>query len=271
MYPTCAMLIDTHAHIFLEPFESDFDQMLERASGAGVGHILLPAIDAASITRCLALADMHSTPERGPVLHAMAGIHPSAVVEATEDDMQRVREVAEDDRVVAIGETGLDYYWDRSFDAKQQAFLRMHIQLAAACNKPLVLHDRDASDDLVRILGEEKEASNDPERIRGVFHCFGGPPDHTERVLELGFHVGIGGTYTFKNGGVPDRTATVPMDRIVLETDAPYLTPTPYRGQRNEPSHVALVAAKLADERGLTLDEVARITTANAKALFGLS
>lgn len=264
------MLIDTHAHIFLEQFQSDFDQVLERANGVGVGHILLPAIDVASIDTCIELAGKFSDPSAGPVLHAMAGIHPSSVQEATDDDMQRVRELATHPAVLAIGETGLDYYWDRSFDEKQHSYLREHIRLAAEVDKPLVFHDREASDDLVRIVAEEKAQSPHPDRIRGVFHCFGGPDAHTERVLELGFHMGIGGTYTFKNGGVPQNTMTVPMDRIILETDAPYLTPAPHRGTRNEPAYVRLVAEKLAEVRGMEVEEVAQITTRNAAALFGL-
>lgn len=270
MYPLDAMLIDTHAHIFLEQFQSDFDQVLERANGVGVGHILLPAIDVASIESCIHLAESHRDPGTGPVLHAMAGIHPSAVQEATDVDMQRVREFAAHPAVLAIGETGLDYYWDRSFDDKQHAFLREHIRLAAEVDKPLVFHDREASEDLVQIVAEEKARSAYPERIRGVFHCFGGPDAHTERVLDLGFHMGIGGTLTFKNGGVPENTSTVPMDRIILETDAPYLTPAPHRGKRNEPAYVRLVAEKLAEVRGLSVEEVEAVTTANAATLFGL-
>lgn len=264
------MLIDTHAHIFLEQFQSDFDQVLERANGAGIAHILLPAIDVASIQTCIDLAEAHSDPSEGPVLHAMAGIHPSSVQEASEADMERVRELASHPSVVAIGETGLDYYWDRTFDDKQHAFLREHIRLAAEIDKPLVFHDREASDDLVRIVAEEKARSKHPDRIRGVFHCFGGPAAHTQRVMDLGFHMGIGGTYTFKNGGVPQNTETVPLERIILETDSPYLTPAPHRGKRNEPAYVRLVAEKIADVRGLSVEEVARTTTANARQLFGI-
>lgn len=271
MYPSESMLIDTHAHIFLEQFESDFDQVLERANGAGVSHILLPAIDVPSIDECLRLADAHDGSTGGPILHAMAGIHPSSVKEASEDDLDAVARLARDPRVIAIGETGLDYYWDRTFDDKQHEYLRFHIRLAAELDKPLVFHDREASDDLVRIVREEQERAADPSRIRGVFHCFGGPDAHTRRVLDLGFHMGIGGTYTFKNGGVPDATATVPMERIILETDSPYLTPAPHRGSRNEPAYVRIVAEKLAEVRGMSLEEVARITTGTAKALFGLA
>ncbi|MDA0875571.1 MAG: TatD family hydrolase [Bacteroidetes bacterium] len=265
------MLIDTHAHIFLEPFDSDFDQVLERANGAGVGHILMPAIDVPSIHRCLELADAYDGSRGGPVLHAMAGIHPSSVKDATDSDLETVARLARDPRIVAIGETGLDYYWDRSFDARQHDSLRFHIRLAEEVDKPLVFHDRESSHDLVRIVQEEKGRSARPDRIRGVFHCFGGPSEHTERVLALGFHMGIGGTYTFKNGGIPQATATVPMDRIILETDAPYLTPAPHRGTRNEPAYVWLVAEKLAEMRGLSVEEVTRVTTENAKRLFGLA
>jgi TatD DNase family protein len=265
------MLIDSHAHIFLEPFESDFDQVLERANRVGIGHILMPAIDVASIHRCLDLATRHDGTDGMPVLHAMAGIHPSSVKEASEADMESVRALARDPRVVAIGETGLDYYWDHSFNDKQHAFLRAHIRLAEEVDKPLVFHDREASDDLVRIVGEEKGQSSRPDRIRGVFHCFGGPSEHTERVLALGFHMGIGGTYTFKNGGIPEATATVPLERIILETDSPYLTPAPFRGKRNEPAYVRLVAEKLAEVRGLHVEEVIRVTTDNAKRLFGIA
>jgi len=258
-----SMLIDTHAHIFLEQFESDLDQVLERANGAGITDIFMPAIDVPSIFRALELASTH------PGLHVMAGIHPSEIKDAKESDFDKVADIASDDRIVAIGETGLDYYWDRSFDDKQHEFLRKHIRLAAEVNKPLVFHDREASWDLIRIVREEQERAEDAGRIRGIFHCFGGPEDVTRAVLDLGFDVGIGGTLTFKNGGVPDATSTVPLDRIVLETDSPYLTPAPFRGKRNEPAHVRLVAEKLAELRGISLEEVARITSENARRIFG--
>jgi TatD DNase family protein len=165
----------------------------------------------------------------------------------------------------------LDYYWDRTFDEKQQDFLRRHIRLAAKVDKPLVFHDREASTDLIQIVREEKEASSTPDKIRGVFHCFGGPESVSKAVLDLGFHVGLGGTLTFKNGGVPDAVSSVPMDRIVLETDAPFLAPAPNRGKRNEPSWVKLVAEKLAEVRGLSIQEVEAVTTENALRVFGLS
>jgi len=258
------MLIDTHAHIYLDRFDEDRDAMLDRARAAGVGAILMPAIDVASIHDALALC------EENDDLYAMAALHPSETKEAGEDDFERVEALAERDCIVAIGETGLDYYWDRGFDEKQHDMLRRHIRLAARVDLPLVFHNREADEDLVRILREEIETSDYPERIRGVFHCFGGPPWLAHEILELGFHAGIGGTLTFKNGGVPDAIADVPLERIVLETDAPFLAPAPNRGKRNEPSWVRFVAEKLAEVRGVTVREIESITTANACRVFGI-
>ena len=259
------MLIDTHAHIYLDQFSEDIDEVIKRAKSVGIKAILLPAIDLPSIERAMVLKD------RWDFIHVMAAIHPCEVNSATEDDFLQIEAWAARDEIIAIGETGLDYYWDTSYNEKQQEFVRRHIQLAAKVNKPIVFHDRGASDDLVRIVAEEKACSPYPERIRGVFHCFGGPEHICAQVLDLGFHVGLGGTYTFKNGGVPQAVSSIPLDRIVLETDAPYLAPAPFRGKRNEPAFVDLVAQKIAEIRGLSADEVACATSENAARVFGLS
>ena len=203
-------------------------------------------------------------------IRVMAALHPSETRDATEADFEAVETLSREARVVAIGETGLDYYWDRTFDEKQQEMLRRHIRLAVERDLPLVFHNREAHDDLVRIVREEKSVSPHPERIRGIFHCFGGLTAHAVDVLDLGFHVGLGGSLTFRNGGVPDAIREVPLDRIVLETDAPFLAPVPFRGKRNEPAHIALVAAFLADLRGLDPSEVASATTANAECVFAV-
>lgn len=258
------MLIDTHAHIYLDQFDNDLEEVIERALETGIKTILLPAIDLQSIEKALELS------ARWDMFRVMAALHPSEVKHATDADFEKIEDWAVDERIIAIGETGLDYYWDRSFDEKQQEYLRRHIRLAARVDKPLVFHDRQASADLIRIVGQEKDASSTPEKIRGVFHCFGGGDEISKAVLDLGFHVGLGGTLTFKNGGVPELTASVPMDRIVLETDSPFLAPAPRRGKRNEPSWLRLVAEKLADVRGLSIEEVERITTENARRVFGL-
>lgn len=262
------MLVDTHAHLYLDAFEADRDAVVDRSREAGVGPIVQPAINVASVEAALALCD------RYPDVYAMAAVHPTSVAEMADDDLGRVEAYLGDDRVVAVGESGLDYYWSRDGIDEQQDSLRAHARLAVRYDLPLVLHNRDvkgseeASRDLVRILGEVLAETGGP--LRGVFHCFGGPAWLAADALDLGLHVGLGGTLTFKNGGVPDAIAEVPLDRIVLETDAPYLAPAPHRGQRNEPAYTRLVAERLAALRGLQVETVEAATTANALSLFGL-
>ena len=264
------MLIDTHAHIYHRKFESDSDAMIGRAKSAGVEIIVMPAIDVASIYDALALCDRHEG------LYAMAAIHPSDTKEATDEDFDAVVAFCDDPRVVAVGESGLDYYWDRSFDERQEDFFRRHIRLAIEKRLPLILHmrDKDRRDEvhrrMVDILNEERSASDAPEALRGIFHCFGGPGWLIEASADLGFHLGVGGTLTFKNSGVADLAKNIPLERIVLETDAPFLAPGPHRGKRNEPAYVRLVAEKLAEVKGLSVEEIEAVTTATARAVFGL-
>ena len=263
------MLVDTHAHLYLPRFDADRDAVLARAREADVGLVLQPAIDAASAVRALSLADAD------PRLRVMVGVHPTSVHEVGDGERDRIEALVSRPGVVGIGETGLDYYWSREHVAAQQESLRWHARLAIRTGLPLVLHNRDkrgedgCSRDLIEILRDEYGPPVEGA-ARGVFHCFSGPAWLAPKILELGFHIGLGGTLTFKNGGVAEAIADVPMDRIVLETDAPYLAPTPFRGTRNEPAHVRVVAERLAEIRGLTLDEVARATTQNAVTLFGL-
>ena len=256
------MLIDTHIHLYSPKFAGDLDAVVERARQAGVREMVLPAIDVASIHAALDLC------ERYDGLYAMAALHPSETRDATEADMDAVRALCDDPRVVAVGESGLDYYWDRSFDERQHAFLRAHVRLAMETGLPLVLHNREATDDLVRILNEVRAEA--PDRLRGVFHCFGGPAWLADAAREMGFLLGVGGTLTFKNSGVAEVVREVPLAQIILETDAPYLAPAPHRGRRNEPAYLALVAERLADVKGCSVQEVAETTTANARRLFGL-
>ncbi|GAB5535333.1 MAG: TatD family hydrolase [Rubricoccaceae bacterium] len=260
------MLVDTHAHLYLDAFADDIYSVIADAHRAGVRQILQPAINLASIDAALDLC------ARFDGLFAMAAIHPTSVHEAPPDAIDRVREALDNPKVVAVGESGLDAYWSRDHYDEQIESLRQHARLALATDLPLVLHNRDkkgeegASRDLVRILREESAG----QTLRGVFHCFGGPAWLADEVLDLGFHFGLGGTLTFKNGGVPDTIESVPLDRIVLETDAPYLAPAPHRGKRNEPAFTCLVAERLAELRGMTLGEVAEITSSTARALFDL-
>ena len=263
-------LIDTHAHLYHKRFDSDRDAMIARAKAAGVGAIVMPAIDVASIRAAIDLCRRHEG------LYAMTALHPSDVKDATDDDFEAVVGFCDDPHVVAIGESGLDYYWDRSFDEKQQDFFRRHIQLAIDKDLPLILHMRDKQGregvyrDIVRILEEERLVTGQPERMRGIFHCFGGPHWMIEAAEELGFLLGIGGTLTFKNSGVADLLQEVPLSRIVLETDAPFLAPAPYRGKRNESAYTRYVADKLAAARGISVAELAKTTSANARRMFGI-
>ncbi len=261
-------LVDTHVHLYADAYDADRDAVVARARAAGVAQLVLPAVDLDSVGDVLALCDRHDG------VYGMAGLHPTYLADAPGDAASRVDPLLHDPRIVAVGETGLDYYWSREHVERQRVSLAAHARLAARHRLPLSLHNRDqkgsddASRDMVAILREVKAEAGDA--LSGVFHCFGGPRWLADEVLDLGFVVGLGGTLTFKNAGVPDAIADVPLDRIVLETDGPYLAPTPHRGSRNEPAYVALVAERLAEVRGLTVAEVAEATTRTARRLFGL-
>lgn len=265
------MLIDTHAHLYLDRFKPDLDDVITRAHDAGVEVIILPAIDVPSIHAALALCDRYEG------VYAMAALHPSETKQATDADFEAVAELCDHPKVVAVGESGLDYYWDRSFDAQQHDFFRRHIRLAIEKDLPLILHLRDkkhedeAHHDLVEILRAERASSATPDRLRGIFHCFSGPAWVAEAAASLQFLVGLGGVLTFKNSGLDTIVPDIPMSQIVLETDAPYLAPEPFRGKRNESAYVHHIAERLADLKGLSVEEVARVTTENARQLFGLS
>lgn len=259
------MLVDTHAHLYHERFDDDRAEVVARAREAGVDRIVMPAVDVDSIHRAVDLCRRHDG------LYAMAALHPSATERATEREMNNVAALCEEPEVVAVGESGLDYYHDRSFDERQHRFFRRHVRLAAETGLPLVLHNRDSSEDLVRLLREERSELADPGRLRGIFHCWVGQPELAEAAEEMGFYLGLGGILTFSNSALDEATAEIPLSRLVVETDAPFLAPEPHRGGRNEPAWVRHVAERLAEVQGRSFEEVARITTENAMELFGLS
>lgn len=259
------MFIDSHAHIYLEQFAHDRAEMLQRARDAGVEIIVMPAIDLPSIHAALELAERHDG------LYVMSAIHPSETKDATDAAFDEVASLCDHEKVVAVGESGLDYYWDRSFDEVQQHYLRRHIQLAIEKELPLVLHNREAGEDLVRILREEREAAGaEGSRLRGIFHCFGGPVTLGREAVELGFLLGIGGTVTFKNSGVSAVVSEFELGHLVLETDSPFLAPVPHRGKRNEPAYLTLVAERLAADRQVDVSEIGSVTSTNARAAFRL-
>jgi len=258
------MLIDTHAHIYLKQFDDDREAMIGRAREAGVETIVQPAIDVPSIQQAVDLCESHDG------LYAMAALHPSETDEATDEDFEAVKEWCGHEKIVAVGESGLDYYWDRSFDDRQQAFFRRHIRLAVEVDLPLVIHNREATEDILDILEEERADTDHPEKMRGILHCYVDPPEVAQRAWDLGFHVGVGGIMTFSNSDVDDYVREVPLERIVVETDSPYLAPEPHRGDRNEPAYVRDVARRLAEIKEVSMEEVERVTTANAREIYDL-
>ena len=255
------MLIDTHAHLYAEEFDADRDAMMARAREAGVGIVLLPNIDEGSTDA------MHRLAEAYPgMAYPMMGLHPCSVKPDFEDVLARMEKLLESGGYIGVGETGLDYYWDTTYIKEQQTSLELHIEWAIRFNLPIVLHTRDSFQDTFDIIRKHKTP-----KLRGVFHCFSGTLADAEAVLSLdGFYMGIGGVATFKNGGLDKVLPRVPLSRLMLETDSPYLAPVPYRGKRNESAYTALVAQRVAELMRTEVEEVATATTANANALFGL-
>lgn len=252
------MLFDSHAHIDDSRFDSDRLETTERARENGVTGIINIGADMASSARSVALAQAHEG------IYAAVGIHPHDAKAAVNADYDRMAEwVEQEKKVVAIGEIGLDYYYDLSpREVQQEVFIR-HIDLARQLRKPIIIHDRDAHGDVMNIV--KKEAKG----IIGVFHCYSGSLEMAKEVLKLGFYVSFAGPVTFaKSTKLKEIAAAVPLERLLVETDSPYLTPHPHRGRRNEPAHVRLVAEEVARLRGLSLEAVAEATTQNVKQLF---
>ena len=253
-------MIDTHCHLYLDQFKDDLDAVLDRAADAGVSHIFLPAIDLASLPKM----DKLQHPEI--VFHKMAGIHPTSVNDGKGITEEKFYELCQQPEFVAVGETGLDYYWSEDYKSDQQASLRMHCRVAKEVQKPIVLHNRESTDDLLDIIEEEQDGS-----LRGIWHSFTGSADEGRRTIDLGLQLGIGGIFTFKNAGVDKAVAQLPIDHMMLETDAPYLAPDPKRGKRNEPAFVRYTAERLAEVMDLPVEEVESVTNENALRLFGIS
>ncbi len=256
------MIIDSHCHIDTSRFDDDRAQVLERARAAGVARMVVigSGSDLDNCRSALAMADAE------PDVWATVGIHPHDARHCDEAVYAAIEAWGRQDRVVAIGETGLDYYYDHSTpDAQREAFRRF-IRLARAVGKPLVLHIRDAHAEALAIAREEGA-----DAVGGVVHCFTGTAAEARQWLELGFHLGITGIVTFKNAGeLPEVVREAPIDRLMVETDSPYLAPIPFRGRRNEPAFVVHVVDRIAALRGVTSAEVAAATTANTARLFGL-
>lgn len=251
-------LIDTHTHLYLEQFDEDRDEMIRRAVESGVEQFFLPNIDHSSIGPMLALEEAY--PGR---CFAMMGLHPCSVKEGFEEELAIVRDWLDERPFCAVGEIGIDLYWDKSFFEQQKEAFLLQTEWARELGLPIVIHSREATDILIELVEEVKD-----ERLRGVFHCFSGTEAQARRIIELGFYLGIGGVVTYKNAGLDKVMETIGLEHVVLETDSPYLAPVPWRGKRNESAYLRLVAEKLAAVKGIPFREVAEKTTKNAEQLF---
>jgi len=253
-------LIDTHCHIYVDAFDNDRPQMIQRARDNGVSRMLLPAIDSTEHDAMLQLEQQYP----GQCI-AMMGLHPCSVKENVEKELTIVRNYFEQRSFLAVGEIGLDFYWDVSFKEQQYTSFHMQIDLALHYDIPIVIHSRESTDECIRVVREHQKGN-----LKGVFHCFSGSSEQARQITDLGLYLGIGGVLTFKKSGLDAVMKETGINQVVLETDAPYLAPVPFRGKRNECSYIKYVAQKLADIKQISLEDAAAITTKNAEDLFGL-
>lgn len=251
--------IDTHTHLFTEEFDADRKETIERAFAAGVEKLYFPAIDSTyeeAMKKAKALF-----PDS---IFLMAALHPCSVKANYQEELEKVEKFMAENEFVGIGETGLDYHWDKTFIAEQKESLKWHCRQAIKYNKPIILHTRESIDDAIAIITEFKKHG-----IRGIFHCFSGSLEQAKKIINLGFYLGIGGVLTFKNSGLDNVIHHIDIQHIVLETDSPYLSPVPFRGKRNESARIPIIARKLAEVKQCPLEEIAEITTRNAGLIFG--
>jgi TatD DNase family protein len=254
------VFFDTHAHLDISPLREAEHDVVARARAAGVGHLVTVGIDAASSARAIEIAHRHEG------VYAAVGVHPHDAATLTPEALVDLERLASCDKVVAIGETGLDYYRDRCPRDVQRAAFREQIRLARRCRLPVIVHDREAHADVLAILREEGAAE-----AGGILHCFSGHLAMAREVVDMGFLVSIPGTVTYKSAEtLADVVRGLPLERLLIETDCPYLAPVPHRGKPNEPSYVPLVAARIAELKGVTVEDVGRVTTLNARRLFRL-
>jgi len=254
------IITDTHTHLYSEAFDADRSEVIERALEAGVTRFFIPAIDSSYTEAMYAL--QKSYPKQ---MFLMMGVHPTHVKDNYLEELFHVKEQLETRKFVAIGEIGIDLFWDQSMLQKQQFMFRAQIQLAKQYKLPIVIHCREAFDEVFEILEEEKGPD-----LFGIFHCFTGTFEQAQRAISFNMKLGIGGVVTFKNGKIDQFLSQIDLKHIVLETDAPYLSPVPYRGKRNESSYILNVLEKLSDIYGVSKDYISEITTENSKSVFKL-
>lgn len=253
------MLFDTHAHYYDRAFDADRDQVLSALPGSGVGLVLCPGCDLPTSREAIALA------ERYPHVYAAAGVHPEDALGLPENWLEEVERLTRHPKVKAIGEIGLDYYWKEVPRDLQKEVFRAQLTLATQLNLPVIVHDREAHGDCLAIV-------QDFPQVRGVFHCYSGSAEDAKQLIKWGWHLSFTGTITFKNARkAPEVIQAVPLERLMVETDAPYMAPTPYRGKRCDSRYVYRMAETIAEIKGLPVEEVVRITTENGKRLFAIN
>jgi TatD DNase family protein len=249
--------IDTHTHIYLPEFDNDREEIMQRAREANVEITIMPAIDS---TTHDVMFTMESTYKN---CYSMIGIHPCSVNQDHEKELNVIKQYLERRKFIAIGEIGLDFYWDKTFTSQQYEAFHKQVEIALQYELPIVIHSRNAIDECIDVVKEHNG-------IKGVFHCFSGNEEQAKKIIDLGFMLGIGGVVTFKNAGLDKIIEKIGLNNVILETDAPYLAPVPYRGKRNEPAYIKLIAEKLSALCHLPVEQIAELTTENAKKLFKL-
>ncbi|QTN01245.1 YchF/TatD family DNA exonuclease [Sediminibacillus dalangtanensis] len=255
------MLFDTHVHLNINQFDEDREEVLQRAKETGVEYMVVVGFDRETIPKALELA------ENNPSMYAAVGWHPVDAIDMEDKDLEWIEELASHPKVVAIGEMGLDYHWDKSPKETQKEVLRKQIQLAKRVGLPIIIHNREATEDIIEILREENAAE-----VGGIMHCYNDSADFVQECLDMNFYISLGGPVTFKNATDPKEVAkVVPLDRLLVETDCPFLAPHPNRGKRNEPAYVKLVAEKIAELKEISFEEVSDATTNNAFKLFKIN
>ena len=254
------ILIDTHSHIYLAEFATDRQDVVERADKAGIVKIFMPAIDSTTHETMLETERKFAANCR-----SMMGLHPCSVKENNDDEMNIVEDYLAKRKFIALGETGLDFYWDVAFKDQQYDAFQRQIELSLSYDIPVVIHSRNSIDECIEMVKKNQHG-----KLEGVFHCFSGSLRQAQQIIDLGFYLGIGGVVTFKNAGLDKVINDIDLKYVILETDAPYLAPIPFRGKRNEPAYINYVAKRLADIKEINVEEVAAISTVNAKKLFSL-
>lgn len=252
-------LVDTHTHLYLDNFKKDISAIIERARSYGVNRFYLPGIDSSEIQNMLELEQLYP----GACI-PMMGLHPCSVKENWRGELDIVEEWLHKKDFVAIGEIGLDFYWDKTFTDQQFDAFRIQMQWALDRDLPISIHTRNAMQETIDTVKPFADKG-----LRGIFHCFSGDEAAARQIIAMGFYLGIGGVVTYKNAGLAEALVNIPLENMVLETDAPYLTPVPFRGKRNESSYLQYIAEKLAEVKNTNVEEVAAITTANAQKIFG--